>query len=131
MVAADAADASYVRSTTPKSWSGFGSHQMLSACQQARMTVQFLHDGARSASLAVWMYLVPDETMRYRILLGWDSWMRFHSRSYQTLPSTPDGRVLGELTLTHICDNNVGGASAYIRNCDAPEVAYHLSLIHI
>ena len=59
------------------------------------------------------MYLVPDETMRCPILLGRDSWMRFHSRSYQTLPSTPDGRVLGELNLAHICDNNVGGASAY------------------
>ena len=52
--------------------------------------------------------------------------MRFHSYSYQTLPSTPDGRVLGELTLAHICDNSGGGASAYIRNCDDLEVAYHL-----
>ena len=95
---------------------------MLSTCRQARMTVQFHHDGEPSASLAVWMHLVPDETMCCPILLGRDSWMRFHSRSYKTLTSTPDGRVLGELTLTHICDNNVGGASAYIRNCDAPEV---------
>ena len=90
------------------------------------MTVQFHHDGAPSASLAVWMYLVPDETMRCPILLGRDSWMRFHSRSYQTLPPTPDGRVLGELTLAHICDNSGGGASAYILNCDDLEVAYHL-----
>ena len=52
--------------------------------------------------------------------------MRFHSYSYQTLPSTPDGRVLGELTLAHICDNSGGGASAYIRNCDDLEVAYRL-----
>ena len=116
MIATGAADASYVRATTPKSWSGFGSQKMLSTCRQARMTVQFHHDGAPSASLAVWMYLVPDETMRCPILLGRDSWMRFHSRSYQTLPSTPDGRVLGELTLAHICDNNVG---------DDLEVAYH------
>ena len=42
MVATGAADASYIRATTPKSWSGFGSHQMLSTCRQARMTVQFL-----------------------------------------------------------------------------------------
>jgi len=52
--------------------------------------------------------------------------MRFHSRSYQTLPSTSDGRVLGELPLAHICDKNPGGASAYIRKCDTPDVAYHL-----
>ena len=126
MVATGAADASYVRATTPKSWSGFGSQTMLSTSRQARMTVQFHHDGAPSASLAAWMYLVPDETMRCPILLGREGWMRFHSGSYQTLPSTPDGRVLGELTLAHICDNNVGGASAYIRKCDDLEVAYHL-----
>ena len=99
------------------------------------MTVQFHHNGAPSASIAVWMYIVPDETMPCPILLGPDSWMRFHSRSYQPLPLTPDGRVHGELTLAHIYDNNVGGASAYIRNCGAPEVGYHLiyelSLIHI
>jgi len=64
--------------------------------------------------------------MRCPILLGRDSWMRFHSRSYQTLPPTPDGRVLGELTLAHICDNNPSGAFSYIRNCDALDVAYHL-----
>ena len=52
--------------------------------------------------------------------------MRFHSRSYHTLLSTPEGRVLSELTLAHICDNNVGAASPYICNCDAPEVACHL-----
>ena len=91
---------------------------MLSTTRQARMTVQFHHNGAPSASIAIWMYLVPDETMRCPILPGRDSWMRFHSRSYQTLPSTPDGRVLGELILAHICDNNVG---------DDLEVAYHPS----
>ena len=125
MVATGTGDAS-CRDTTPKSWSVFGSQKVLSICRQARMTVQFHYNGAPSAFLAVWMYLVPDETMRCLILLGRDSWMRLHSRSYQTLPPTPNGRVLGELTLAHICDNNVGGVSAYIRNCDAPEVAYRL-----
>ena len=71
------------------------------------------------------MDVSSDETMRC-LILGRDSWMRFHSRSYQTLQSTPDRRVLGELTLAHICDNNVGVTSVYIRNCDAPEVAYNL-----
>jgi len=69
---------------------------------------------------------IPDETMRCPIRLGLDSWIRFHSRSYHTLPSTPDGRVLGELALLRICDNEPGGASAYICNCDPSDVAYHL-----
>ena len=127
MVASGAADVAYVRTTTPRSWSGFGAHQMLSTCRQARMTVQFLHNGAPSASLAVWMYLVPNATMRCPILLGRDSWMRFRSRSYRTLPHTSDGRVFGELTLAHINDDSDSGASAYIRNRDDLEVAYHLT----
>ena len=81
MVTLGAADASCVRSTTPRTWSGFGFRQLLSTNQQARMTVQFHHNGTASASLAVWMYIVPNETMRCPLLLGRDSWMRFHSRS--------------------------------------------------
>ena len=59
MVAMGAADASCVRSTTPRTWSGFGSRQLPSTHRQARMTVQFNHNGSPSASLAVWMYLYP------------------------------------------------------------------------
>ena len=73
MVATGAADASCVRFTTPKTWSGFGSQQLLSTNQQARMTIQFRHDGSPSASLAVWMYIVPNETMQCPLLLGRDS----------------------------------------------------------
>ena len=51
--------------------------------------------------------------------------MRFHSRSYQTLPPQPDGRIFGELTL-YLCDDNLGSAAAYIRNRDASDAAYHL-----
>ena len=51
--------------------------------------------------------------------------MRFHSRSYQTLPSHPDGRTFGELTLSP-CGDNLGSAAAYIRNHEAPANAYHL-----
>ena len=58
MVATGAADASCVRSTTPKTWSGFGSQQLLSTHQQPRMTIHFNHNGSPSASLAVWMYIV-------------------------------------------------------------------------
>ena len=125
MVALGAADASCVRSTTPITWSGFGSRQLLSTNQQARMTVQFYHNGTASASLAVWMYIVPNKTMRCPLLLGRDSWMRFHSRSYETLPPHPDGRTFGELTLSP-CGDNLGSAAAYIRNHEAPVNAYHL-----
>ena len=125
MVATGAADASCVRSTTPRMWSGFGSRQLLSTHRQARMTVQFNHNGAPSASLAVWMYIVPNETMRCPLLLGRDSWMRFHSHSYQTLSPQPDCRIFGELTLS-LYDDNLDSAAAYIRNHEASHAAYHL-----
>ena len=89
------------------------------------MTVQFHHNGAMSAFLAVWMYIAPNETMRCPLLLGRDSWMRFPSRSYQTFPPHPDGRTFGELTLSP-CDDNLGSAAAYIRNREASDNAYHL-----
>ena len=125
MVAISAANPSCIRSTTPKTWSGFGSHQLLSTNRQARMTVQFHHNGTTSASLAVWMYIVPNETMRCPLLLGRDSWMRFPTRSYQTLPPQPDGRISGELTLSS-CDDNFSSAAAYIGNCETLDAAYHL-----
>ena len=125
MVATGAADASCVRSTTPRTWSGFGSRQVLSTHRQTRMTVHFNHNGTPSASLAVWMYIVPNETMRCSLLLGRDSWMRFHSRSYHTLSPQPDGRIFGELTLS-LCDDNLGSAAAYIRNREDSNTAYHL-----
>ena len=125
MVATGAADASCVRSTTPKTWSGFGSQQLLSTYQQARMTIQFRHNGSPSASPAVWMYIVPNETMRCPLLLGRDSWMRFHFRSYQTLSPQPDGRVFGELTLS-IGDDHLGSAAAYMRDHASSDNVYHL-----
>lgn len=39
--------------------------------------------------------------------------MRFFFRVYQTLQPEPDGRVFGELTFFHICDDTTGGAAAY------------------
>lgn len=87
--------------------------------------VQFNHNGVSSISLVVWMYHVLDETMCCPILLRRDSWMYLCPRSYQILPSTPDGRVFGFLTIPHICDNDSGGAAAHIRNCDAPDIAYN------
>ena len=125
MVAAGAADASCVRSITPRTWSGFGSRQLLSTHRQARMTVQFDHNGTPSASLSVWMYIVPNETMRCPLLLGRDSWMRFHSRTYQTLSPQSDGCIFSELTLS-LCDDNLSGAAAYIRNHEVSDGAYYL-----
>ena len=114
MVATGAADASCVRS-----------QQLLSTNQQARMTIQFNHNGSPSASLAVWMYMVPNETMRCPLPLGRDSWMRFHYRSYQTISPQPDGRIFGELTLS-IGYDNLGSAAAYIRDRASSDAVYHL-----
>ena len=44
-VATGASDVSYVRLTTPKSWSGFGSRELLSTHRRTRMIIQFYHDG--------------------------------------------------------------------------------------
>ena len=95
MVATGAAAESYIRSTSPRSWSGFGSQEPLDTNRQARLTVQFYHNDAPSTSLTVWIYIVPNKTIRCPLLLGRVSWIRFHSRSYQTLASTSDGRVFG------------------------------------
>ena len=126
IVATGAADKSYVRSTTPRSWSGFGSQELLSTNRQVQMAIQFYHNETPSASLAVWMYIVPNKTMRCPLLLGRDSWVRFHTRSYQTLAPTQDGRIFGELTLSHTFDNAHNSAAAYIRSCEAPDTAHHL-----
>ena len=126
MVATGANDESYVRSTTPRSWSGFGSQGLLSTNRQARMTIQLYHNDTPSASLAVWIYIVPNETMRCPLLRGRDSWMRFHSRSYQTLAPTPDGRLFGELTLSHTFGDACNSAAAYVHSREVTDTAYPL-----
>ena len=73
------------------------------------------------------MYIVPNKTMRCSLLLSRDTWMRFHTRSYQTLaPTTHDGRIFGELTLSHAFDNAHNSAAAYTRSCEAPDATHHL-----
>ena len=126
MVATGAADKFYVRSTPPRSWSRFGSQEPLNTNRQARLTVQFYHNDAPSASLTVWIYTVPNKTMRRSLLIGRDSWMRFHSRSYQTLKPTPDGRIFGELTLSHTFNDAYNNATAYIRCRETPDALHHL-----
>ena len=126
MVATGAADESYVRSTPPRSWSGFGSHEPLNTNRQARLTAQFYHNNTPSASLAVWIYVVPNKTMRCSLLIDRDSWTRFHSRSYRTLAPASDGRVFGELTLSHTFDDAYTSATAYIRSCATTNVVHQL-----
>ena len=52
--------------------------------------------------------------------------MRFHTRYYQTLAPKPDGRLFGEVTLSHTFDDACNSAAAHIRSCEAPNAAYHL-----
>ena len=52
--------------------------------------------------------------------------MCFHSRSYQTLAPTSDGRIFGELTLSHTFDDAYISAAAYIRSRETPDTAHHL-----
>ena len=52
--------------------------------------------------------------------------MRFHSRSYQTLAPASDGRVFGELTLSHTFDDAYNSATAYIRSCETTNVVHQL-----
>ena len=90
------------------------------------MTIQFYHNDTPSASLAVWMYIVPNKIMRCPLLLGRDSWIRFHTRSYQTLVPTNDGHIFGELTLSHTFSNAHNSAAAYIHSCETPDATHHL-----
>ena len=50
--------------------------------------------------------------------------MRFHSRSYQTLAPTSDGRLFGELTLTHIFGDAGNSAAAYVHSRKVTDTAY-------
>lgn len=117
MVATGVDDVSCLRSTTPRLWSGFGSQQLIGASRQVQVTVQFNHNGTPFTSLAVWMDIAPNETIRFPLLFGQGWSMHFHSRSYHTLPSQPDGQIFGEFTLSHISDYALGSAAAYVRNC--------------
>ena len=62
--------------------------------------------------------------MQHAVLLGSDSWMRFNTRSYRTLPPRPhDHRVFGELTLSH---HATTGVSAYAIDPTATDGGFHL-----
>ena len=62
--------------------------------------------------------------MQHAVLLGSDSWMRFNTRSYRTLPPRPhDHRVFGELTLSH---HTTTGVSAYAIDPIAADGGFYL-----
>lgn len=119
MVATGAANVSFVRFTVPRLWSVFGSQKTLDTSKEARITVHFIHNGVKSTSLAVRIYIVPNETLRCPLQSDRNS-LCFP----QKLPTEPDGRIFGELTLSDICDDFLGGTAAYTRNCEAPGIAY-------
>ena len=52
--------------------------------------------------------------------------MHSHSRSYRTPAPTHDGRIFGELKLSHTFDKAHNSAAAYIRSCETPDAAHHL-----
>lgn len=55
-----------------------------------------------TCSLTVSACVVPPLVLRHVVLLGRDSWMRFTTRFYRSLPpQPPDNQVLGEPTLSH------------------------------
>ena len=112
--------------TQPRVWGGFGdSSTPLTTQKSVRLSVQFFHNDSRSASLAVWAFIVPDGTMHHALLLGRDSYMRFDRRTYRTLPPlTPQSAPRGELQLQHF--GTLSGALAYKKNEHATGAAYHL-----
>ena len=113
------------RNTPPRAWGGFGTSAPLQTTKTVRVSVQFLRGEEPTASLGVWMFVVPDGTMQHAVLLGRDSWMRFDSRSYATLPSPSSScRTKGELTLSHL--DGTRGASAFARHQTASGGAFHL-----
>ena len=112
--------------TRPRVWGGFGdSNTPLTTQKSARLSRKGSHNDSRSASLAVWVFIVPDSTMHHALLLGRDSYMRFDQRTYRTLPPlTPQSASRGELQLQHF--GTLSGALAYKKNEHATGAAYHL-----
>ena len=97
-----AASSACERSSSPRSWGGFGEFAPFRIATRIRLSVQFFHVKEPTCSLTVWACVVPPPVMQHAVLLGSDSWMSFNSRSYHALPRRLlDNRVLGELMLFH------------------------------
>ena len=124
MIAGGALSANCVRHSTARSWGGFGDGPALETTKSVRLTVKFLNGPSTTASLAVWACVVPTAAMGHPVLLGRDSWMRFDTRVFHTLPAKgPGGRVMGELSLS---TRFKPGACAYATHSAAARPSFHL-----
>lgn len=63
--------------------------------------MQFYDTKTPTAQLAVWAVVVPNGTMRYDVLLGRDSWMRFNTHTYTSLTDRLRLPTIGKLALGH------------------------------
>ena len=92
-----------------------------------RLGVQFLRKQLSTASLAVWAYVVDDGVVQHDVLLGRDSWMRFHGISHRTLSSRRSSdEVLGGLTLAY---HKNEGATAFVHHVTAVPDSYRLRYV--
>ena len=124
MLSVGAASSACERSSSPRSWGGFGESAPLRTATHIRVSVQFFHEKEPTCSLALWACVVPPSVMQHAVLLGRDSWMRFNTRSYRALPPRPfDNRVLGELTLSH---HATAGIAAYAVDPAPSNGAFHV-----
>ena len=124
MLSVGVASSACERSSSPRSWGGFGESAPLRTATHIRLSVQFFHEKEPTCSLAVWACVVPRSVMQHAVFLGRDSWMRFNTRSYRALPPRPlENRVLGELTLSH---HATTGVAAYVVDPAASNGAFHL-----
>ena len=74
------------RKCVPRSWGDFGESAPLQTSTSVRLSVHLFRADKPTCSLAVWACVVPPSVMQHAVLLGRDSWMRFKSRSYRSLP---------------------------------------------
>ena len=93
MLTVGAASIACEEKCAPRSWGGFGESTPLKTSTRVRLSVQFFRENEPTCSLAVWACAVPPSVMQHAALLGRESWMRFNSRSYRSLPPHPDRYV--------------------------------------
>lgn len=114
-----------IRVSPPRNWLGwFWRWAASTNYSLRRLSVTFTNGDETTASLATWASVVPSATMAHPLLLGLDSFRRFTSRSFITLPEPgPDGRTMGELTLS---SRSSAGACVYATHEEAPDSSFHL-----
>lgn len=73
MVASEAGDNVLERRTSLRMWGRFGNHGSLTTTMSVYLSGEFLGGNQPSASLTLWVYLVPDGTMQHTLLMVRDS----------------------------------------------------------